>query len=685
MQHSHNPRAQAGFPAYIDRPGAVIYVACDRPQSDTWQAAVRKEFHPLSVVFVAPDDAALRKGSRKAPDERVLSEEELADWIDDQNRRASVPLVESLRSPMGVIPFIGAGTSGSFKYPLWGPFLVGCAATEEERANVASQIAAGQLEAAAQLLVDRDEEAFYEGVRVAFSRPPSLEAAPDTPLTRLPLLAAGPVITTNFDPVIETVFAAGGRPFESDCLVLGRNDPARVVQALQQNQPVLIKLHGDAAHRDSLTFTALEYERSYGKSRRPGPIEQLATVLYTNRPLLFIGCSLETDRTLQSLKRVHLRNPHLRFHSILAASYRQSTRAARMKSLTGAGIGTLWYRPGRYEEICSILDGLVRQMAVDVFSPARTREVPHSVALPEPLYPGSSPVDPGPSIDAAVGALMQGRLLFFLGAATHPTRMRGNEFYWEICRRAGIPPPPERSNAAQYLADAVDRETLSNSVDEIVRTYLSRPSNVHELLANLPRALRQSGVVAPMVVMTTNWDAVLEPLFAAAGEPLDLFVYNHTGPYKGLFLHRAPDGSEVVVRRPEAYTRVELRGSVLIKMNGGVDDESRWPKSFAVATSDFAELSSRIPQVLPLVLRDLIQPRSFLFWGHGLAEPDVHALMRHLHKLRSASSWAVQLGPNPANIPYWRDVAGVEVVNAELGHYVQRFAAAARARLASAV
>ena len=532
MRQTSSARAQAGFPAYIDQPGAVVYVACDRPESDEWRTAVREEFQPLSVVFVGPDDAALSKRSRKAADELVLSEAELADWIDDQNRLASMPLVESLRSPTGVIPFIGAGTSGGFKYPLWGPFLEGCAATEEDRANVAKQIAVGQFEEAAQLLVDRDEEAFYESVRLAFSRPPRLEAAPDTPLTRLALLAAGPVITTNFDPVIEAVFAASGRPFEGASLVLGRKDPARVVQALQENRPVLIKLHGDAAHRDSLTFTAVEYERSYGKTRSPGPIEQLATVLYTNRPLLFIGCSLESDRTLQSLKKVHTRNPHLRFHSILASSYRKSTRAARVKSLTGAGIGTLWFRPGRYEEISTILDGLVRQMAVDVLSPGRTREVPHSVALPEPLYPGRSPVDPSSSIDAAVGALLQGRLLFFLGAATHPTRMRGNEFYLEICRRASIPPPQGRSDAAQYLADAVDRETLSNSVDEIVRKYLSRPSNVHDLLANLPLALRRSGVFSPMVVMTTNWDAVLEPLFAAAGEPLDLFVYNHTGPYK---------------------------------------------------------------------------------------------------------------------------------------------------------
>jgi SIR2-like protein len=122
---------------------------------------------------------------------------------------------------------------------------------------------------------------------------------------------------------------------------------------------------------------------------------------------------------------------------------------------------------------------------------------------------------------------------------------------------------------------------------------------------------------------------------------------------------------------------------VLIKMNGAVDAESRWPKSFVVTTRDFEQLSVRIPAVFPRVLRDLIEPRSFLFWGHGLAEPDVHALMGYVHELRHALSWAVQLPPNPANTRYWRDVAGVEIVNADLGEYVRRFTAAATARVAS--
>jgi hypothetical protein len=435
-----------------------------------------------------------------------------------------------------------------------------------------------------------------------------------------------------------------------------------------------------------LTFTAVEYELSYGKTGRSGPVEQLATVLYTNRPLLFIGCSLETDRTLASLKRVHEDNPYLRHYAILGSSYRGSRRTARMKTLEDAGISALWFRPGHFGEISAILDGLVYRTAVDVLpSTSRRGNPPHSVALPEPLFPGHSPSDPTSSIDAAIQALMEGRLVFFLGAAVHATRLRGNQFYLEVCERAGIPPPTRgRADAAQYVEDTIGRDHLSCMVDEIVRLHLSRPSNVHVLLASLPRALRHAGVTTPVVVMTTNWDAVLERAFAAADEPFDLFVYNHDGPYAGTFLHRPPEGDELVVRRPEAYRRVDLSGSVLIKMNGGVDPESRWPGRFVVTTRDFEQLSVRMPTVFPRVLWDLVQRRSFLFWGHGLAEPDVYALMRHLHQLRPAPSWAVQLPPNPANTRYWRDVAGVEIVNADLGDYVQRFTAAAMARIAAA-
>jgi hypothetical protein len=157
MQDSAMPTSERGVPAFIDRASQTVFMVCAQPQSEKWQAVVTKDFRPLHVVFAAPDDKALGARVTQAPDERILTEAELAECIAGENSRASLRLVESLRSSTGVIPFIGAGTSGGFDYPLWGPFLEGCAATEEERASVAKHVAAGRFEEAAQLLVDRDE------------------------------------------------------------------------------------------------------------------------------------------------------------------------------------------------------------------------------------------------------------------------------------------------------------------------------------------------------------------------------------------------------------------------------------------------------------------------------------------------------------------------------------------------
>src|SRR5207248_740326 len=79
-------------------------------------------------------------------------------------------------------------------------------------------------------------------------------------VSRLPVLAKGPVITTNFDIVLETVFknarAAFGR-------VITGTEPDRLIRAMQRDDPALIKLHGDAGDRTARVFTGLEYDEQY--------------------------------------------------------------------------------------------------------------------------------------------------------------------------------------------------------------------------------------------------------------------------------------------------------------------------------------------------------------------------------------------------------------------------------------
>jgi hypothetical protein len=629
----------------------------------------RSEKEAVSVV-ARPADAA--SGTR----EQVRTVAGLVTWIYEQNARTIPQIVQSLRSPTGVIPFLGAGTSGPFKYPLWGPFFEQCATTED-RAAITAHVEAGEFEQAAQLLVNRDADGFYRKVGETFARPPALDEVPSTPLTRLPLIAPGPVITTNFDPVIESIYQDQGKPFTEERRILGRNNPELVVTAIQENQSALIKLHGDASRPDSLTFTAVEYKQSYGDFDHPGPVERLATVVYTNRPLLFLGCSLEKDRTLQSLKNVHTRNPYVGHYAVLAAPYRSSKLDQRVKELAGAGIRPLWYRPKEFAEIEVLLDDLVARTAMD------------ELRGPEPIHPRPAPASDGPGdwwpdlanghIDSAIEALVSGKLIFFLGAAVHPNRMYGHEFYMEIRHRAQIPwPSRDRADVAQHVADLdIDRRRLSSFIDEIVREHYTRPSPVHRFLAKLPGMLRRLGQ-NPLMVVTTNYDIVTEISLDAADEPYHLFLYNHDGQYAGRFLHRLPDGREYAIRVPAALNK-PLDATAIIKLNGGIDPCGHWPPSFVVASSDFEELSTRLPDALPRVVWDALKKRSLMFWGHGLREPDVRALTRRRKREGAPRSWAVQLGK--ADVQYWEEVAGIELVDADLGVYLERFKSALATRL----
>ena len=47
--------------------------------------------------------------------------------VQTNNEKAKAALIKQLRSPLGVIPFLGAGVSAPFKYRQWGEFLGGAA------------------------------------------------------------------------------------------------------------------------------------------------------------------------------------------------------------------------------------------------------------------------------------------------------------------------------------------------------------------------------------------------------------------------------------------------------------------------------------------------------------------------------------------------------------------------------
>ena len=403
---------------------------------------------------------------------------------------------------------------------------------------------------------------------------------------------------------------------------------------------------------------------------------RMSNVLYTNRPMLFIGCSLEEDRTVTVLEAIKAQNPYLQHFAILAAKDLASALDSRRERLAQCGIRPLWFPPGEFKRIGILLDDLVDRASVDALPsrPRARREAP-------PLHDRGPfrPLDPAlnPHLENVATAIAGGRVAFFLGAGIHDRRLHGDEFYEELARRTGATPSSkERANVADYLANTVGRALLCQKVEEIIVDYTRTRDAVHDLMAALPRALEAAGPPGqrPLLVLTTNYDDVLERSFEATRTPYHLFIYR---PDDRTFVHRTPAGALRGIRRPEGVYRLAPEAPVIVKLNGGVDPEHELPPSFAVGTRDFAELAYRIPAVLPQVLRALLTERSLLFLGHGLNELDVRKLAAFSKEQRRfPESWAVvhegwDLAPHrKADEEDWRDAYGVRIVRADLGDYV---------------
>src|SRR5947208_15585610 len=126
--------------------------------------------------------------------------------MDQENRNSLNLLVSQIRSPMGIVPFVGAGLSQEFGFPSWPKFLTDTAAFHSSPEAVLALIEADKLIDAATLLYKEDPDRFQRFVANAFGGPVSEEQIRTGAVSVLPLLGIDPVITTNFDPRLEAAF-----------------------------------------------------------------------------------------------------------------------------------------------------------------------------------------------------------------------------------------------------------------------------------------------------------------------------------------------------------------------------------------------------------------------------------------------------------------------------------------------
>ena len=231
-----------------------------------------------------------------------------------KHNRAIYDQILSAQRGCSLVPFVGAGLSVFCGYKLWGTVLSELAEfipTDDDQQKALMQISNFEYEKAAQTILDAyplmlDQLPTIVNPDKVHSCPQ--EAFRSSAAYALPyLFPKGLVITTNFDRVLETIYL---ERFNKPIQVVTPKEQDRLAQ-LRQNQALgLFKLHGDIGSDtvsiDDLVFTSEQYQCKY---RDNSPLVQELTRWFENRRLLFLGCSLNVDRTMDILKQVAISLP----------------------------------------------------------------------------------------------------------------------------------------------------------------------------------------------------------------------------------------------------------------------------------------------------------------------------------------------------------------------------------------
>ncbi len=263
-----------------------------------------------------------------------------------------------------LIPFVGAGMSVFCGYKLWGDVLSELAEfilIADERQAALKKINDGAYEEAAQMILEA-YPAMLDQLPDLIS-PDKYDTCPPERLHAsavftLPyLFQKGLIMTTNFDRVLENIYLnRSGKSIQ----VVTPNQQDRLEQ-LRQNQSLgLFKLHGDIGSEtisiNDLVFTGKQYTEKYADK---SPLVQELTRWFENRRLLFLGCSLNADRTMEVLKCVTLAQPGIRHYAILGC--KEFEIPQRLKEMNDLGILPVFYDDSDHDAVRVILERLLEE------------------------------------------------------------------------------------------------------------------------------------------------------------------------------------------------------------------------------------------------------------------------------------------------------------------------------------
>ena len=307
--------------------------------------------------------------------DREAYEDERTAWENDANQARHQEAAELLRLNGSIVPFqdlidavvrsrivpfIGAGLSKPIGMPLWGEALslLLNRLPGADASTISALIAVGNYLEAAQLLADHDYVQTTNFIRTTY-RAQKINLV--GPMLQLPRFAKGCIVTTNFEDAIEKVYELNGVEFKA--YMHGTQDH-NFFQRMVRGDRCLLKLHGDAENDATHILTKAQYTNAYGDPfdfRKPLP--KALRQIYISQSLLFLGCSLDQDWTLELFKRAKQQDEYQipSHYAILPEPIDAQKKQQKSRTLLELNIQPIWYPDGEHEFVEKLL-----QLIVDV-------------------------------------------------------------------------------------------------------------------------------------------------------------------------------------------------------------------------------------------------------------------------------------------------------------------------------
>ena len=272
-----------------------------------------------------------------------------------------------------LVPFVGAGFT-QFAYYSWSELLEKLAekiTNKTDRENVKRLIKDGKsLDAAQELENLRGASNLRHDLAVLFSQD-KLDSKKllKQPISLLPYFFKELIITTNFDQALEKVYSEADSSFDSVFLP-GRTGFLNQLSR-EGGATGLYKLHGTVAGSicdyESIVFTKTQYDEKYGEDSK---LTKELKALFNNKVMLFLGCSLNNDRTMELLQEVI--QPGCHYYTII--NCKESKRDEKVRQLAYKHIRAILYEGDRHEAVRVILEHLLEEI-----DPQAYQELPYHI------------------------------------------------------------------------------------------------------------------------------------------------------------------------------------------------------------------------------------------------------------------------------------------------------------------